>query len=85
MAYTSKHIGSKTGFTVEFPCPDCGTNRASGTFPIRAAHGSGNIALTCTCSCGTSFSGTALVHSAGMDIEVTIDDTRVKDSELTVF
>jgi hypothetical protein len=35
-------------------------------------------------ACGKSYDGTAIVHSAGLDIDVTIDDNQVKNSDLKV-
>ena len=86
MAFKSIHVKNNMNVDVEFPCPECKSKKAKGTFKKSEADEDGHIDIHCDCACGcSSFLGTAIVHQPdAQDIEVTIDDPRVKDNQLNV-
>jgi rubredoxin len=86
MAFKDKHIGNKTDVSVEFPCPNCGKGIAKGIFNKTAADEDGHIDVHCDCpACGTSYDGTAVMDSTGVNVDVTIDDKRIQDKNLNVY
>jgi hypothetical protein len=85
MAFIDYHIGNKMGVDVEFPCPDCNNgNMAKGHFKKSDAKKGGYIDVPCACSGGHDFPGDAILHPAGLDVEVHIHDDRIKNSDLQV-
>ncbi|GHU97337.1 hypothetical protein FACS189483_03000 [Spirochaetia bacterium] len=79
------HIGDNQTVVCEFPCPVCMKGIAKGTVKKSQADKDGFIDIHCDCPCEKSFDGTVVIHPAGLDVDVTIDDPRVKDSELKVY
>jgi hypothetical protein len=85
MAFTSQHIGNNLSVVVEFPCPVCGKGTAKGTFKKSCMDKNGYADISCGCTCGECFDGTAILHQAGLDVDITINDNRVKDSDLKIY
>jgi hypothetical protein len=97
MASNTVHIGNHKKVAIEFSCPECNSKVKSAFNPKDAQvvdphtdseSDSANtryLPINCTCSCGKSFDGDAIIHLAGQDVDVTINDSRIADKDLTGY
>jgi hypothetical protein len=86
MAFKDFHISNNMAANVQFPCPDCNNgSMAKGQFQKTNVDNHGYIDILCCCPNDHSFYGDAILHRAGLDVEVHIHDNRIKNDQLQVF
>lgn len=86
MATKDHHIGNNMNVGYEFPCPNCSGDIAKGSFKKSEQGQNGHIDIRASCdNCEKCFEGTAVVHEAGLDVDVTFDIVEVKASDLKVW
>jgi hypothetical protein len=82
-------IGNKVDFTVQFPCPCCNDGNIAEEhfkkiFPKPVTDKDIIINAAYACSKGHIFYGDIIVHAAGLDVEVHIDNNKVKSDQIKV-